>query len=648
MRRLAQASLLPTLVGVSTVLHWLAGRRLHGLWIVPDEAIYGSRALAVWRNGPFGLLHGHDAGYSLLYPLVAGIPLSFGSTITGYHSLKLLQALVVSLAAVPVFAYGRRLMTAPYALVAALLTLASPLLLYSGLVMTEVLFYPLAALALLAIARAVSTATRRDQAIALLLVALAVLTRTQAVAFVAVFAVAIALDAAFARDRSRLRAFWPVWLLLAAGLVVIAAHPAVVGAYSETLHGGYPVGGALRLTFDHLSYVALSTGVVPFAALAMLTVAAVRRREPEPQVRAFVALAVAAIGVIVLQVGIFASRYSPHLLGRDLAALPPLLFLALALWISRGAPRPRVTAALVSFGMLCLLLLAPWNDLVTSDAFADTFDLTIFTRIDASSLDVVTVFALVAVALFALTPRRAVLVLPLLVLVVLVPASVVAAGQIEGAVNARQLSVVGPTPDWIDRNAAGNVTFLYGGEENWSTVWQERFWNRRLDKVLSIAPSRVPGPLPQTVFGVPIRGALPTRDRYVVAADRFSFAGTPVAHLAQTGLDISGLTLWKLRGTPRIDTIEGDVQPNGDMTQPATVSVYDCRGGRLELTLLPKSTRILRILLNNREVLSERIGGLPSWSGEVAVPPSGTPHVCTFTIVPQLLLGSTRIAFVRG
>ena len=82
--------------------------------------------------------------------------------------------------------------------------------------MTEVLIYPLAAFALLAVARAVETATLRDQvARASLLIAAAVLTRVQAVVLVAIFAAAIVVDALLARDRRRLRAFWPVWVVLA-------------------------------------------------------------------------------------------------------------------------------------------------------------------------------------------------------------------------------------------------------------------------------------------------------------------------------------------------------------------------------------------------------------------------------------------------
>ena len=196
---------LSVVVAASTLLHWLAGRRLGGLWIMPDEGVYALRAVAFWRHGPLSLLRGQSGGYAVLYPAVAGLPLSVESIARGYASLKLLQALVVSLAAVPVFLFGRRLMSPRYALLAAVLTVASPLLLYSGLVMTEVLFYPLAAVALLAIARAVERTTVRDQAVAFATIFAAALTRLQAIVFVPVFAAAIVLDATFARSPSRLR-----------------------------------------------------------------------------------------------------------------------------------------------------------------------------------------------------------------------------------------------------------------------------------------------------------------------------------------------------------------------------------------------------------------------------------------------------------
>ena len=109
----------------------------------------------------------------------------------------------------------------------------------------------------------------------------------------------------------------------------------------------------------------------------------------------------------------------------------------------------------------------------------------------------------------------------------------------------------------------------------------------------------------------------------------------------------TGLTLWRVTGKPRVSTITNAVQPNGDMTRPATVSVYDCRRGELQLTLIPKATARLRIRLNGHVVLDKPISGR-SWTGAVPVRPSARPRLCTFTIYPEPLLGSTRIAFERS
>ena len=89
------------------------------------------------------------------------------------------------------------------------------------------------------------------------------------------------------------------------------------------------------------------------------------------------------------------------------------------------------------------------------------------------------------------------------------------------------------------------------------------------------------------------------------------------------------------------------VQPNGDMTRTATITVYRCAGGQLELTLIPKATRILRIFLDGKPVLRRSIGGLDAWHGSLSVPTHRAQPNCTFQIVPTPLLGSTRIEFVR-
>jgi hypothetical protein len=609
---------------------------------MPDEAIYAERALALWHHGSLPLLHGEGAGYGVLYPAVAGVALAPSGFADGYASLKLLQAFVVSLAAVPVFLYGRRLLPRRYALLAAGLTVASPLLLYSGLVMTEVLFYPVAALALVTVSRAVETASWRNQVEALVMIAVAVLTRVQGVVLVPVFAGAILLDAALARDRSRLRAFWPVWLVLLAAVAAAAVAPGLFGSYAGTLRGSYPLGRALGLTFDHAALVVLATGVVPAFALVTLLL-----HVPDRPTRALVATTLCATVLMVVQVGFFAARYSPHLLGRDLAALPPLYFLTLALWLARGAPRRLVAAVVTAFGLACVLLLAPWDRLADATALPDTFDVATLYKLDSlGPANVMTVAGLVLLALCVAARRRLVFVLPLAAAGVLVTNSVVASDVIEAQVDANQANVVGPTRDWIDRAAHGPVAYLYDNETYWNSVWQVKLWNKRLDRVLTVKPSAVPGPMPQSAVVIPPSGRLPISERYVVASDRIDFVGTPIAHLAQSGLDVSGLTLWRLTSPARVSTIANDVLPNGDMVGPASIDVYDCNG-RLELTLLPKETKTLRVRWNGLPALRADVAGRKVWHGSVPVPPSASPTQCRLTIIPQHLLGSTRIQFVR-
>jgi hypothetical protein len=648
LRRTGLALALPALVGVSTLLHYLAGRRLTGLWIMPDEAIYGQRALGVWRHFSLPVLHGAGAGYSVLYPIVAGLPLSFGTLDRGYASLKLLQALVASLSAVPVFFYGRRVMPPAWALAAAALTLASPLLLYSGMIMTEVLYYPLAALALVAIARSLETRSMRDQALALVAIVACVLTRVQAVVLVAVFAAAILVDAAFARQRARIRSFWPVWALLALAAIAALSRPGVFGAYAGTISGQYPLGASLRFVYYHLAYTVLLVAIAPVAALVLLTVDGARGRLRDAAERPLVAVAACTVVLVVVQVGLFSARYAPHLLGRDLAALPPVLFLVFAAWLARDAPRTTIAASAAVLAVAIVAIAAPWNTLVVDEALPDTLGIASLLRESSmTAASQVAVIVAVVLALVRFVPRR---LAPLLVLVVgaiLVVSCVSASNLVSEKVRFDQAALVGTPRDWIQRATDANVAYVYNGDlSSWNVVWQQRFWNPRIAHVVSLKPFGVPGPLPQRQIATPDDGRLGIEDRYVVANDADTFVGAKVAHQSR-GPDSPGLTLWRVTPPARISTIETGVKPNGDIYSSASVTAFDCRGGTLALTLLPKATSVVHVLLEGRPVLRADIGGLPYWNGSVPVPASHRLGVCHFTITGGTLLGSTQIAFNR-
>jgi hypothetical protein len=131
----------------------------------------------------------------------------------------------------------------------------------------------------------------------------------------------------------------------------------------------------------------------------------------------------------------------------------------------------------------------------------------------------------------------------------------------------------------------------------------------------------------------------------MVASRRLELRGEPVAAIEQRFLEQPGLTLWRLDQPARMDSILTGVQPEGDMHEPAVMRVWDCRDGRLELTLLPKSSTRAELRVNGR------IDRVLTFAGEEYVnttvfPPAGA-RFCRFEIAGDSLLGSTRIEFVR-
>src|SRR5262249_15126110 len=142
-------------------------------WIAPDEEVYGLLGKALWQHGSLSILGGPTPFYSFFTPLLAGLPLTALKLHTGYDLLRGLQALAMSLAAVPTYLWARTLVSRRSAFVAAALALATPALTYSGLVMTEVLFYPLLVLAAWAGAEAIARPSPRAQALLVAAVAAA-------------------------------------------------------------------------------------------------------------------------------------------------------------------------------------------------------------------------------------------------------------------------------------------------------------------------------------------------------------------------------------------------------------------------------------------------------------------------------------------
>ena len=382
---------LGALVLVSTAFRAWAAVSVPVPWITPDETVYGLLGRSLYLHGSLEILGGQTPFYSLLVPALVGFPLSVFGLATGLDVLQGLQALVMSLAAVPVYLWGRSLVSRGWALAAAALAVAVPGLTYAGLMMSEVLFYPLLVLAAWALAEAIARPTRLTQGLLVVAVLAVCATRVQAIVLLPVALTAAVVDGWLARSWASLRRLWPAAAVLGGLAVVWIAYR--LGSGSGTL-GGYEVitttswsiGAAAKYVVYHLASVLILCGLFPVAALAVLFVRAVRSGEPDPRVRAFLAVASSLTVWLVLEVGVFTSHYSDRIVERNLIALGPVLFLGLVLWIDRGAPGSLLERGVVAGAAALVLVVLPVRRLVDDLGIHDSMSMVPLYKLVQASL----------------------------------------------------------------------------------------------------------------------------------------------------------------------------------------------------------------------------------------------------------------------
>jgi hypothetical protein len=664
-RLLSPWTILLALICASIAARAVSGLRIEGLWIAPDEMIWGGLGRRLWEHGDLKLFGDEQQVFGVVYPALVGGPLSLAGLERGYDMLKVLQPIVMSATAVPVYLWARRLSSPGWSLLAAALTLAVPGLLYSGLVMSETVFYPAVVLAAWATAAALEEPTRRRQALLVGAVLLATATRLQALVLPLVVLGAAGLHAVVMRDVRRPLRLWPAfaaflvlgaawlaWRSLAAG-----SPAAALGSYSSAVDVGYGVGDVLRFTEYHAAALLLLAGLFPACAVALLAVQGLAGRERSPGVAAYVATAVSLSFWLVLQAGAFTSVYVRGFSDRYLLPLAPVLFVGFAAWLARGAPRPRVATAAVVLGAFALLAVLPLSELVVQEAAWQSLTVIpliwLRERWGEGTLELVFwLGAGVALAAFALVPRRALLILPAVALAVLVLASVASTREVIQNVAFDQRFLVGGRHRWIDQRATGPAAYLYAGELPLNIVWHQVFWNDDLEHVYALGGLQEGSALPLATTVRPgdegrlvePDGRTPT-ERYVVAVASVELEGEPVDEVPIGYAAIGALRLWRLTPPARIRWVRTGVRPNGDMHEPGVMHVWDCQGGRLELTLLPKLSTRVELKVNGVRVRTLEFHGEEFVNTTVFPPPDAGS--CRFEVIPDSLLGSTLFQYVR-
>lgn len=640
---------------MSSALRFWAGLGVPTPWIAPDELIYAELGRSLYSTGALEILGEPTLFYGLVTPALVGLPLQLSDVGLGYGLVKLIGAVVMSLTAVPAYLWARTLASERWSLAAAALTLAVPGLAYSGLIMTEVAFYPAVALAAWLMARALLRPTLAAQGLALLAVVLASLVRIQGAVLLPALLTAVA---AYARPPRRrdLLVFWPT----AAGAAALVAAwtawrlrgggPAsqLLGAYQAAGEVDYGLRDGLRFVLYHAADVVLFTGVAPVCAVAILLALTAKTAA----LRAYLAVAVSVALWMTVAVGVFASRHVGHLAERNLFALAPLAFVGLAAWLGIGAPRPRGTTALAALGAVALVVALPVERLVSLAAIPDSFTLIPLyrLRVRAPGVDVELVLvagvALAALA-FALVSRRARWVLPAGLLIALAAASVSASRVVAAQATLTQPGTVGAEPRWVDRAGVGPAVYLYTGDVLWNSVWETIFWNAHVRRVYDLLEARVPGPLPQESVGPLEDGRLVLKTgaeapaRFVVASDSLRFVGDRVATAGNS------IELWRVEPPFRLAQWIQNVRFDGTVERHARVLVYACRGGELRLRVVAPEARAVEIRRNDRPYRRRTLAPGARWEltvRAVAPPPVGE-RLCSFDVLTDGPILAARIEF---
>ena len=507
----------------------------------------------------------------------------------------------------------------------------------------------------------------------LFLVAVTVLSavRLQAFVLLPTFVLAAVLYACFTRSTVTLRRLAPfVGGSVVAFLAVLALRLTVgQGVSWKDLLGAYGTVGASAASASvghiaasvlwHVADIAVLTLGVPVLAVVVLAARAFRGQEIDPAAQSFLAVTVAYVVLLACEVGAFASVHLGHVSERYLVSAAPPLFIAYALWLGRGSPRPPVVAFGSCAVVVALLAVVPIRALAPPDVPYDGFSTVLLARFvqheaSSSARVALVVAALLATTLFLVPPGRLRLSGLAAIAVGLAALSVAANREIARASRSEQRAAIGDgDPRWVDATGERNVTLFDIGDRPSPAVVRTFFWNQSIVDTLrlrGVATSFPPGASAVRVAddGSVIDRRDTTVSRHdVVASSTLTLDGTLLAQLPAGLSTTYGLNLWQIDGPVRVTTaLASGFLPNGDFIDKARVIVHGCRPGRLEITLLGKSGAPIYSYVNGA---NRRTFALPSQSSATEVIPSpaytdGT-HPCTYDFGTDGLVGSTRVAY---
>ncbi len=650
------------IVACSFVVRFAFARHMVGPWIMIDEIVYSELAKSFAATGHFAVRGVPTAGYGVVYPLLISPAYAlFRDVPTVYTGIKVVNALLISLTAVPAFLLARRVVSPRGALVVAGLTVAVPSGFYAGTIMTENAFYPIFTLLALALVLALERPGPIAVVAFLAALALAYETRAQAVAVLPAALTAPLLAAALSRRPRELLAHRLLYGVVAgAGLLAVLAEVvrgrsvrSLLGAYAAATHSTYDAGTVAHWFLWHLAELDFYVGFLPVLAVVLLCVRGPSLSAAE---RAVAASTIALVGWLALEVAAFASQPSVQRIEeRNLFYVAPLLFTCLVVWIERGLPRPRAATGVAAVAVVALSAAIPYERFIDTSATSDTFGvLTLWSAAEWTGVhaqDIRWLVAAVAAAFCAaafLLPRRVWPALPVLVLALyLVALQPVDARTKRASIGAVYQGITRPDRDWITAIVGSSdpnrVAVVWTGATDRLTVNENEFFNRDVGPIYT-TNGAVPGGLAQTPIAVDRRSG-----RYLAAGstvrvqDVLVDSGISVAGRRIGADERKGLVLLRVDGPLRAAFLTNGIDADAWAGKTAVYRRFDCSGGSLRVMLgsdaqLFSSVQLVEAFVNGHRVASALVG--PYLPETMRVPLARGAHgACTV----RFRVGETRV-----
>jgi hypothetical protein len=539
-------------------------------YVMTDELLYERLAISsAYSHSPLPYIHGDLIGnVNQLYPLLLAPFFHDALVPTALTYAHVLNAIVMSSAAIPAFLLARRVAARPWlAYLVAAVSVCIPWIVLSSFLMTEVVAYPAFVWAMLAIHHATVRPSVRSDLFLVLALVVATLARTQFAALLVVVPIAFFLHQltlskgvrAAVRDVVAAHRVLAVGygVLVLIGIVLLGAGrlSSALGTYSVTAEGNlipHGFGGSL---LEHLAPIGLGMGIVPFVlGVAWLITSLLRARTDERH--AFAVVTATTIVVLLLEVTSYDLRFGQHRLhDRYLFYVVPLLLIAFALFVEEAEPRlwAVVGAGALLVAAFLFLPVKRFDKLNVDSPVAALNGALLDLGGSKRGGQLVLCFVTIVVTCVFLLPRRRRAVAALLVVATLaIPAQTALAFTrlltVDGTSGRPITTDQSVVFDWIDRKLGpgAKVTmvpypFLYGNYwENVAYWWNVEFWNASVKRA-ALYEGAFTG-TPETFPTVPLS--------FDPANGRANVTSSPYAlqAVAETRFHLAGQSLGEDRG----------------------------------------------------------------------------------------------------